>query len=65
MQFLCANPGPGEASQYTILITDVELATVTLQAQLLTLVTTKLQRKFRSSGIASKIDPFVNTAITI
>jgi len=65
MAFICSNPGPGEVSEYTILMTDAELATVTTQAQLRTLVTTKLNRRYRATGIASKLDQFILQSITI
>ena len=65
MNFLCPAPGPGQNSYYTIMLTDAELASVTNQAQLRTLVTTKLNRKIRATNIASKLDQFVGQSITI
>lgn len=65
MHFVCANPGPGQASDYYILLTDADVAGVTTQNQLKTLVTSKLQRKIRASGFASKLDPFVGQAVTV
>lgn len=65
LRFVCSNPGGGEPSDYDILLTDAELAGVSTQAQLKTLVTTKLQRRWRAYGIASKIDQFVGQSITI
>lgn len=63
--FVCANPGPGQPSDYYVLVTDTELAGVSTQQQLVTLVTGKLQRRFRATGIATKLDPLVGQSITI
>ena len=63
--FVCAAPGAGMESDYYVTLTDVDLATVTTAAQLRTLLTTKLQRKLRASGIASKLDAFIGQTITI
>ena len=65
MTFTCPNPGPGEYSHYVILLTDAELATVTTQVQLRTLVTSKLQRRYRATGIASKLDQFIGQTLTV
>lgn len=64
-RFVCPDPGPGEPSEYTVTATDTELSTVNTAAQLRTLLTTKLQRKWRQSGIASKLDTFLGQSITI
>jgi hypothetical protein len=56
--------GDGSAS-VVIVLTDAELSSVSTQGQLLTLVTTKLQRKVHKAGIASKLDQFVGQMITI
>lgn len=63
--FVCANPGPGEASDYDVLATDAELAGVSTTPQLVTLVTGKLQRRWRANGIASKLDPLIGQSISI
>lgn len=65
MHFLCNNPGAGMNSDYHVLVTDAELATITTQAQLKTLVTGKLQRKLRAVGIATKLDNLIGQSITI
>ena len=65
LHFVCSNPGGGENSDYYVLVTDTELATITTQAQLKTLVQTKLQRKFRAQGIAAKLDIFIGQSLTI
>lgn len=53
------------ASGIQVMLTDAELAGVSTQPQLRTLVTTKLQRKLRAAGIASKLDQFRGQTITI
>ncbi len=65
LHFVCSNPGGGEPSDYYVLATDAELATITTQVQLKTLVTTKLQRKLRAQGIATKLDALIGQSITI
>ena len=63
--FVCADPGAGEASDYFVFLSDADLAGVSTLAALKTLVTTKLQRQFRASGIATKLDPLLGTTITV
>ena len=65
MHFVCLAPGPGQVSDYFIFLTDTELAGVSNQPQLNTLVTTKLNRSLRATGIASKLDQFVGNSITV
>lgn len=65
MTFYCSSPGPGEQSLWSIVCTDAELSAVSTQQQLATLVRNKLERKFRSAGIASKLDPFIGQSLTI
>ena len=65
MDFVCLNPGPGQANDYSIVITDAELAAVSTVPQFTTLVTNKLQRKIRASGIAAKLDPRIGAALVI
>ena len=65
LHFVCANPGPGEVSDYYVIVTDAELAGISTQAALRTLVITKLQRAYRASGIASKLDQFIGQSVTI
>ena len=63
--FVSPDPGPGEPSDYFVLITDAELATVTTQLQLRTLVRDRLERKLRATGIASKLDQFIGQSLVI
>lgn len=63
--FLCTDPGPGEESEYTVLVTDAELSAVTTQVQLRNLVDAKLKRKIRSANIASKLDQFIGQSLVI
>lgn len=65
MDFVCPNPGAGEANDYAILVTDAELATVTTLPQFTTLVTSKLQRKIRATNIATKLDPRLGQSLII
>lgn len=65
LTFYDANPGPGNENYKNILITDAELASVTSQAELQTLVLLKLRRKLLAAGIASKLDPFIGQIVTI
>jgi hypothetical protein len=63
--FVCTNPGPGMISNYSVVVTDTELSNISTQAQFLNLVTTKLQRKYRGSNIATKLDSFIGRSVTI
>ena len=65
LHFICVDPGPGQVSDYFILLTDTDLAAVVNQAQLRTLVETKLKRTLRATGIASKLDAFIGQSVTI
>lgn len=65
LHFVCGNPGAGQPSDYTIELTDTELAGVVTALALKNLATDKLNRKFRSANIASKLDAIVGQSITI
>lgn len=65
MRFVCLLPGAGQPTDYSIVLTDAELAGVSTQPQLATLVRTKLERKFRATNIASKLDPFIGQSLVI
>lgn len=65
MNFVCLDPGPGETTDYSIFLTDADLAGVSTQGQLANLITTKFNRKVRATNIASKLDQFINQSITI
>ena len=65
LRFRSPDPGPGEASELEILLTDTELAGVTTQLQLRNLVQTKLERQIRATGIASKLDPLIGQTLTV
>lgn len=65
MTFVNFTPGAGLPTDYTIRVTDAELAAVTTAVQLRNLVTTKLQRKLQAAGIASKLDTFIGQSVTI
>ena len=63
MWFMCANPGGGNASNYSIILTDAEIAAVVNAAGLKTLVEAKLGRKLRATSIASKLDSFIGSSV--
>lgn len=65
LTFLNPDPGPGRASEYTIVVSDAELAAVTTSPELRTLVTAKLRRKLQAANIASKLDGFIGQSVTI
>ena len=62
--FLCPDPGAGEESYWNVLITDAELGTITTAQQFKDMVKTKLQRLFRATGIATKLDALIGQSIT-
>jgi ABC-type Zn2+ transport system substrate-binding protein/surface adhesin len=65
LTFVLTDPGAGESTEMSILLTDNELASVSTTPQLRSLVITKLQRRVRASGIASKLDPLIGQQVTI
>lgn len=65
LHFVAPIPPLRGASDYFILLTDAELAGVSTQAQLRTLVMNKLNRKIRATGIATKLDPFIGQTLTV
>jgi hypothetical protein len=64
-RFTCADPGAGMESDYYVLMTDAELNATTTVPQLRTALTTKLSRKLRATGIASRLDTFIGQTITV
>ena len=65
LHFVSPDPGPGEPSDYYIVLRDTDLAGVTTQGALRTLVENKLKRKLRSAGIASKLDSFIGQSLVV
>jgi hypothetical protein len=65
LHFVSPDPGPGRPSDYFVTVTDAELAAAANAAQLRTLVTAKLQRKFRAAGISTKLDAFIGSTIDL
>jgi hypothetical protein len=63
LTFLCPDPGPGQESEYVVLLLDTDLAAVSTQIQLRNLVITAVQRRLRAAGIASKLDPFIGQSV--
>lgn len=65
LHFLCADPGPGEESSYAVTVTDAELSATANLAQLRTLVTTKLERRYRAATIAARLTPLIGQNVTV
>lgn len=65
LRFVCANPGGGEPSDYSVFLTDADLAGISSTSALKALVTSKLNRQYRSAGIATKLDALIGQSITI
>lgn len=65
LHFVCADPGGGEANDYYLSLTFADLSTVTDLASFNTLVTTRLQRNLRLTGVASKLDALIGRSLVI
>lgn len=65
MRFQCLDPGPGQANDYYIILTTSELAAVTTQIQLRTLVQDRLNTQIRAAGVASKLSPFIGQTLVV
>jgi hypothetical protein len=66
LKFVCTDPGPGEPTDYTVTVTDAELAAATTTPLLRTLIQGKLDRKIRAaSGISTRLSPFVGQTLTV
>jgi len=65
LHFVCPDPGGGEASDYSCLLTDAELASITTLAELKALAKTKLERKLRAATIATKLDPLIGQSLVV
>jgi hypothetical protein len=63
--FTCPDPGPGENSEWPVVVTDAELGGVSNQVQLRNLVQTKLERRYRAVTVANRLDPFIGQSLTI
>lgn len=63
--FVCADPGPGQDSDYYVTMSDAEIAATANLAALRTAVTAKLTRKLRANGIASRLDAAIGSQITV
>lgn len=63
LHFLCPNPGAAQESDYYVLLTDAEIASVSTTPQLATLVKSKLQRKLRATGMATKLDALIGQSL--
>lgn len=65
MDFVCSDPGPGMATDWSITLTDTDLSVVTTGAQFRTLVQTRLSRLIRGTGLASKLDSLIGQSVTV
>jgi hypothetical protein len=65
MNFVCNNPGEEAFSNWPINITYAELAAVSTQPQMLNLVTTKLNQRYRNVVAMGKLDPLIGQSIVI
>lgn len=65
LYFQADNPGPENPNEWMIAVTDTELSGVSNLGQMRTLVTTKLNRLIRSTGIAAKLDLLIGQSLTI
>ena len=65
LKFVCADPGAGQPSDYSVDITDAEAATAVSGATFLSLVQAKLNRKYRATGLASFLDARIGGTITV
>ena len=65
LHFVSPDPGPGEPSDYYVLLTDTDLANATTQAAVVNAVQNKLNRAFRFQGIAPKLDALIGQSLTV
>ena len=65
LDFVCADPGPGQVNNYDVVVTDSDMAGITTQQLFVQLVRTKLERKVRAVGIASRLDPMIGQSLVI
>lgn len=63
--FVSGDPGPGEASDYDITLTDAQITEAANAAALRTLAQTALDRKYRGATIAAKLDPVLGAEFTV
>lgn len=63
--FVCPDPGPGEQSDYSVLLTDAEMGAITSIATFQSALLAKLKRYWRAEGIASKLDSLIGRSITL
>ena len=65
LHFVCPDPGGGEASDYYIFVTDSEIAGITNLSTAKTLITTKLGRRLRATGLATKLDLLIGQSMVV
>jgi hypothetical protein len=65
LRFVCSNPGGGEPSDYDVFVTDAEITATANLPALRTLVTDKLERRYRATTVAARLDPLIGQTIVI
>lgn len=65
LTFTCSDPGAGEASLWEVQLTDVEAASVSTNQEIRSLVIAKLQRKFRSDAVLTRLVGFIGQSVVI
>ncbi len=62
--FIAFDPGPGLESEYNVFIIDGDINNTNAN-QMATLITTRLTRKIRATGLTTKIDPIIGQKWTV
>lgn len=65
LRFVIDDPGPGRPSEWTVALSDAELAGISTMAQFRSLVIAKLQRKVLNAGIGARLDPLIGQTVQI
>jgi hypothetical protein len=65
LHFVSPNPGAGQASDYDVVVSDVELASTKTQAELAALVKGALNRRLLATGIAGDLAGFVGQSLVL
>ena len=63
--YVAVNPGAGQESEYDIFFTDAEAAAIGSAAQYDAAVALKLNRKFRTSTITTRLNNLIGRVTTI
>lgn len=63
--FTCASPGPGQVSDYYVLLTFAELTGIGNLAALRTFLIARLQRNLRAATVAAQLDPLIGQSLVV